>query len=295
VSATTYRLQLLAAAVLFSTGGAAIKATALGGWQIASFRSGIAALAIALLLPASRRGWNARVFLVGIAYAATLVLFVLANRMTTAANTIFLQATAPLYILLLAPWLLREPIRRRDVLYMGAVAVGLALFFVGTEPPVATAPDPLRGNVLAALSGVCWALTVVGLRWMGRQPEGGGSPLATVVVGNLIAFAACLPMALPVPAVGAVDWLVVGYLGVFQIGLAYAFMSAAIRHVPALEAATLLLVEPALNPIWAWLAHGERPSAWAIAGGMLILGATITKTWWDGRAVPPVRSVEPRS
>jgi drug/metabolite transporter, DME family len=295
VSATTHRLQLLAAAVLFSTGGAAIKATTLGGWQIAGFRSGIAALALALLLPSSRRHWNWRVLLVGVAYAATLILFVLANRLTTAANTIFLQSTAPLYILLLGPWLLRESIRRQDLVFMVAVGLGLGLFFVGAETPVATAPDPFRGNLLAALSGICWALTVVGLRWMGRQPEGGGSPLATVVAGNLIAFLVCLPLALPVPAVGATDWLVIAYLGVFQIGLAYAFMSAAIRHVPALEAATLLLVEPALNPIWAWLAHDERPSAWAIAGGALILSATLAKTWWDGRAIPPVRAVEPRN
>jgi drug/metabolite transporter, DME family len=289
VSATTHRVQLIAAAALFSTGGAAIKATELGGWQIASFRSGIAALALVLLLPAARRGWNGRVLLVGVAYAATLVLFVLANRLTTAANTIFLQSTAPLYLLLLGPLVLREPIRRQDFLFMLAVGGGLVLFFAGSETPVATAPDPVRGNVLAALSGVCWAFTVVGLRWMGRQPEGGGSPLATVVAGNLIAFLACLPMALPVPAVAATDWLVVAYLGVFQIGLAYYLMTAAIRHVPALEAATLLLVEPALNPIWAWLAHGERPSNWALAGGALILGATLLKTWWDGRALPPPR------
>jgi len=284
------RLQLLAAAALFSTGGAAIKATALGGWQIAGFRSGIAALALVLLLPAARRGWNWRVFMVGVAYAATLILFVLANRLTTAANTIFLQSTAPLYILLLGPLLLKEPIRRQDLVFMVAVAAGMGLFFLGAETPVATAPDPVRGNILAALSGVCWAFTVVGLRWMGRRPDG-GSALATVVAGNGIAFLACLPMALPVPAVGAVDWLVIVYLGVFQIGLAYVFMTAAIRHVPALEAATLLLVEPALSPIWAWLAHGEQPSAWAIGGGSLILAATIVKTWWDGRAVPPPRAV----
>jgi drug/metabolite transporter, DME family len=293
VSTSTHRLQLLAAAALFSTGGAAIKATTLGGWQIAGFRSGIAALALLLLLPAARRGWNARVLLVGVAYAATLILFVLANRLTTAANTIFLQSTAPLYILLLGPWLLREPIRRRDLAFMAAVGLGLVLFFVGAETPVATAPDPARGNLLAALSGICWAFTVVGLRWMGRQEEGGGSPLATVVAGNLIALLVCLPMALPVPAAGMLDWLTIVYLGVFQIGLAYVFMTAAIRHVPALEAATLLLIEPALSPIWAWLAHDERPSAWAIAGGLLILGATLVKTWWDGRAIPPVRAVGP--
>ena len=99
------RLQLLAAAVLFSTGGAAIKATTLTAWQVASFRSGVAALAVLLLVPAARRGFSPKVFLVSIAYAATMVLFVASNKATTAANAIFLQSAAPLYVLLLAPWL----------------------------------------------------------------------------------------------------------------------------------------------------------------------------------------------
>jgi DME family drug/metabolite transporter len=279
------RLQLLAAAALFSTGGAAVKATALTGWQVASFRSGIAALAILLLVPAARRGWSWRVLLVGLAYAATMILFVTANKLTTAANTIFLQASAPLYVLLLGPLLLREPIRRNDVAFMAVVGLGLALFFVGVEPPVVTAPDPARGNLLALLSGAFWALTIVGLRWLESRPgsgeagDSGGSALATVAAGNTIAFVIALPMALPVAVAGPGDWLVVAYLGVFQIGLAYLLLTRAIRHVPALETSVLLLAEPALNPIWAWIVHGETPSAWSLAGGSLILGATLLRTW----------------
>ena len=182
------RLQLAAAAVLFSTGGAAIKAAAFTGWQIASFRSGVAAVAILLLTPEARRGWSVRAVLVGLAYAACLTLFVLANRLTTAANTIFLQSTAPLYLLVLGPWLLKEPIRRQDVGFMAAVGLGLALFFVSAEPPVATAPDPVTGNLLALTSGFFWALTVCGLRWMGAAGGEHGSPVAAVVSGNLTAF-----------------------------------------------------------------------------------------------------------
>ncbi|HET7603618.1 MAG TPA: EamA family transporter, partial [Gemmatimonadales bacterium] len=105
------RLQLVLAAALFSTGGAAIKAASLTGYQVASFRSGIAALTLFLLLPQARRGYTWRSMAVGVTYAATLLLFVLANKLTTSANTIYLQSTAPLYILLLAPLLLKEPIR----------------------------------------------------------------------------------------------------------------------------------------------------------------------------------------
>ena len=109
------RLQLVFAALLFSTGGAAIKASTLSGWQVASFRSGVAALTLLLLVPAARRGWGWRPALVGVAYAATLILFVTANKLTTSANTIFLQATSPVYLLLLGPLFLKEPVRRSDL------------------------------------------------------------------------------------------------------------------------------------------------------------------------------------
>jgi DME family drug/metabolite transporter len=148
---TRHRLQLLGAALLFSTGGAAVKATELNAWQVAGFRSIVAALAIFLLMPAARRGWTWHVVPVGIAYATTLTLFVTSNKLTTSANAIFLQATAPLYMLLLGPLLLREQVRRRDLGFMAPVAIGLALVFVGATPPTSeTATNPALGNVLAA-------------------------------------------------------------------------------------------------------------------------------------------------
>jgi drug/metabolite transporter, DME family len=277
------RLQLAAAAALFSTGGAAIKAADFTGWQTTSLRSGIAAVAILLLTAEARRGWTGRTVLVGFAYAACLTLFVLANRLTTAANTIFLQSTAPLYLLVLSPWLLREPIRRQDLGFMAAVAVGLVLFFVSVDSPMATAPDPVRGNVLAAVSGLFWAITVCGLRWLGTGGGSHGSPVAAVVSGNLTACLVALPMALPLGGHGAVDWAVVAYLGVFQIALAYVLVTSALRHIPALEASLILLIEPVLNPVWAWIFQGERPGAWALVGGAIILGATTLKGWLDAR------------
>jgi drug/metabolite transporter, DME family len=279
------RLQLLGAALLFSTGGAAIKAVAFTGWQIASFRSGMAALALLLMTPAARRDWSWQAALVGVAYAGCLTLFVLANRLTTAANTIFLQSTAPLYLLVLAPWLLKEPVRREDIGFMLAVGVGLMLFFVGVETPAATAPDPVQGNLLALASGFCWALAVCGLRWLTAK-EGRGSPLAAVVSGNLTAFLVSLPLALPVGAHSVTDWSLVAYLGVFQIALAYVFVTRAINHIPALEASVILLLEPVLNPIWAWVIQGEVPGVWALLGGAIILGATTAKSWVERRVAP---------
>jgi DME family drug/metabolite transporter len=281
-SAFSSRLRVLAAAALFSSGGAAIKAASLNAWQVAGFRSVVAAVALFLMLPESRRRPPVRVLVVGVAYALTMVLFVLSNKLTTSASAIFLQSTAPLHVLLLSPWLLKERVRQADLVYMGVLALGLGFFFVGLDPVSATAPNPALGNVLATLSGVTWALTVMGLRAVGRSGFD-WSPSAAVW-GNIIACLICLPVALPVESSRPVDWLVIAYLGVFQIALAYVFLIRGLRQVTALEASLLLLLEPVLNPIWAWMAHGERPGAWSIAGGVLILAATLAKSAWDSRA-----------
>ena len=129
------RLGVIAAAAVFSTGGAAIKLTALSGTQVACFRSAIAALAVLALAPESRRGWTWRTWVASLAYAACLTLFVLANKLTTSANTIFLQSAAPFYLLLLGPWLLKERVRQADLIVLGAMAAGLACVFLGTVPP----------------------------------------------------------------------------------------------------------------------------------------------------------------
>jgi drug/metabolite transporter (DMT)-like permease len=272
------RLLLVAAAILFSTGGAAIKAATLTGWQVACFRSGIAAMVLLAALPQARRGWRLPVAPVAAAYAATLVAFVMANRLTTSANAIFLQSTAPLYLLLLGPLLLKEPIHRAGLFYMLAVAAGLALFFIGSQPALATAPDPPRGNIVALFSGLAYALTLAGLRWVSRRPEHDVG-LSAVAMGNALACVATLPMALPLRSLSFADGTVILYLGVFQIGLAYLCVTRAMRHVTAFEANTVLLLEPALNPVWAWMVHGERPPAMALTGGAIILSATLLHTW----------------
>jgi len=276
-SSLRHRLLLVAAAFLFSTGGAAIKAASLSAWQIASFRSGIAAVFLFAAIPETRRGWHARMLPVAACYAATLITFVLANRLTTAAATIFLQSAAPLYVLLLGPLLLHEPSRRRDAAFVLAVVLGIAFCFVGSPHAVLTAPDPRRGNLVALASGLFYALMLIGLRWLARGGASGAAT-ATVALGNAIACVAALPLALPVSHISAPDAAVILYLGTVQIGIAYVCLARGIRHVPAVQAAALLMVEPALNPVWTWLAHHENPGAWALAGGAVILSATLWNT-----------------
>jgi len=282
------RLQLVLAATCFSTAGAAIKWCGFGAWQIAAIRALVAMLAILALIPEARHRWSWHVGLVGLAYAAAGLLFVFANKLTTAANTVFLQATNPLFVVVLAPWLLRERVRAADLAFMGVLAAGLALLFVGGQRHFTTAPDPFLGNVLAAGSAVAWAFTVTGYRWLARLGGSGadhGSIAAAAACGNLIVFLVCLPGALPFAAGRATDWLIVIYLGVFQLGLAYVFLSRAITRVPALEASLFLLVEPVLSPVWAWLAHGETPGSLAVIGGAVILTATVLKAWTDTQVV----------
>jgi len=282
------RLRVLAAAALFSSGGAAIKAVHLTAWQVASFRSGVATLAFLLLLPETRRRPTPRVLGVGAVYAATMILFVQANKLTTAASAIFPQATAPLWVVLLSPWLLGERIRMRDVVYMLVLAAGLACFFIGIDPVSATAPNPFLGNVLASLSGLTWAFTIMGLRALGRNSAKGErwGP-ASALWGSIFACLGCLPMALPVGPSTPQDWLIVAYLGLFQIALAYVFLIRGIERISAVEASLLLLLEPVLNPIWAWIVHGEKPGAWSLTGGAILLLATAVKSWVDTRPARP--------
>jgi len=276
------RLMVLGAAMLFSTGGAAVKACGMSGWQIASFRSGLAALALVILLPAARRNWTRRTWAVGLAYSGTMILFVVANKMTTAANTIFLQDTAPLYILILSPLMLNEKGRKSDLFFMAVLGAGMSLFFVGVQQATVTAPRPMLGNILALAAGICWALTLIGIRKLGRDGRGEGAS-AAIACGNLLAFLIALPPALPLHAASTGDWAAVAFLGLFQIALAYVLLTRGMRRVGALEASLLLLVEPVLNPIWAYFFHNEIPTTWAILGGAVVLGATAGKTVFDER------------
>jgi drug/metabolite transporter (DMT)-like permease len=271
-----------AAALLFSTGGAAVKATTLTGWQTAGFRSLIAATALVLLIPEARKGWSRRIVLPAMTYAATLVLFVLANKLTTSASAIFLQSTAPAYLLLLGPLVLKEPLRRKDLWFGAVLAAGIAMFFQSGDPGTATAPDPIRGNLLATLSGASWACTLVALRWLAHAQKESGA-LATVTLGNLFAFLVCAPMAFPV-SWSVPDAAAILYLGVIQIGLGYVCLTRGVRSVPAFEASILLMVEPVMNPVWTWLLHSERPGAWATAGCLIVLAATLTHLIWAARA-----------
>jgi drug/metabolite transporter, DME family len=208
---------------------------------------------------------------------------VVATKLTTSANAIFLQSTAPLYMLALGPAVLGEKTRRVDMMIFAGIAAGVVILLRGSPAATSSAGYPALGNLIALFAGFTWALTLTGLRWLGKRDADPAAATATVVIGNLIAFVTCLPMALPMHEVRAFDAEVLVYLGVFQIALAYVCLTRSVRRVPGFEAATLLLLEPVFNPLWTWMVRGERPGLSAMAGGALILAAALGGTWWKTR------------
>lgn len=277
------RWQAVAAAALFSTGGAAIKALSLTPWQVGCYRSALAGLVVLLLLPASRQGWSLRLLPGALAYAGALGFFALANRMTTSANAIYLQSTAPLFVAFFSPLLLQERFPRRQLPALALIAAGLGLCLWGNAQEAGTAlsPNPSLGNIMALGSGVCWALSLTFLRQQSRAASSGqDNSLTLVAMGNLcnvviLFWPATLgsPGGTPWLPTGK-DWLLLLYLACMQVALPYWLLSRCLRRLKATEAGILLLVEPLLNPVWTWALLGELPGLTALIGGLLILSAT---------------------
>jgi drug/metabolite transporter (DMT)-like permease len=171
---------------------------------------------------------------------------------------------------------------------MVAVALGMLSCFAGWPAATATAPDPVRGNLLGFVCSITWAFTLIVLRYIQRDHSRPGLGMSAVAVGNLVASVAAMPFAWPFPDASTGEWATIVYLGVCQIGLAYVFLTAAIRHLPALEVSLLLLIEPVLNPVWTWILRGEHPGTWTITGGAIILTATALRSLRDARVAAKV-------
>jgi drug/metabolite transporter (DMT)-like permease len=264
------RLEILAAAVLWSTAGAAMKLTGLSGWQVGCGRSAFAAAFVFLAFRAARTRPDRKILLASLAYAGTVLLFSVANKLTTAANAIFIQDTAPLWVVMLSPLLLHERPSRGELLSIPVYGLGLALFFLDE-----LSAGQVAGNFVALASGVAFALCIISLRGLGTRA------VAAVAWGNVIAALVAAPLWAAGPTPTVLDLVLLAYLGIFQLGLAYALFARGVLHTPAVEASLLVLLEPVLNPIWTFLFAGERPGPWALTGGAIVLGATAVRTVWS--------------
>ncbi len=258
-------ILLLLAALCWSLGGVLIKSIDWPPMAVAGGRSAIAIPIILLCVGRPRFTFSAPQIGGALGYAGTVILFVFATRMTTAANAIFLQYTAPIYVALIGRWYLGERASRIDWLVIAVALFGIALFFMDR---LTTAG--MWGNIIALGSGLCFASVALFLR-----KEKAGSPVASIVLGNIIVALAGLPFMLQAPSLGEGGLWRLVLLGTVQLGLPYVFYAIAIKQVTALEATLIPLLEPVLNPLWVMLALGERPGPWAIVGGLLVLAAVL--------------------
>ena len=262
VSRLKYPLLLMGIAIMWSTSGLCVKQIDWNPLAIAGVRSGIAAVVIFAFHRKAKICWNFSLVSGAVSYALMVLTFVVAVKLTTAANAIMLQYTAPVYIAVLAALFLREKPHYSDWLTIAVVIGGMLLFFRDQM-----APGGMTGNFIAIFSGVMSAVFTVSMR---SQKD--GSPIASVLFGNILAFI-CGAYFMFDGAPGLNGWLILAYLGCFQIGLTFMLYSVAIKHVTALEASIITMVEPLLNPLWVFLIIGEQPGQWALVGGAIILVA----------------------
>ncbi len=255
-------LLLISAAVVWSFGGLLIKLVSLGPLATAGARSAIAAVVIWGFARGERIRFTGNLVMGAVAYAGTVSLFVAATKMTTAANAILLQYTAPVWVALLTPWLLKEKIRAVDWWTIAVVLAGMTFFFLGR-----LSTDGTIGNLLAITSGFFFALTVVFLR-----RDHAGSPLQIVLFGNIVTAFIGIP-ALASETFAGADLLWLLLLGVGQLGIGYILFVRGVRRVPAIESALIPILEPILNPFWVAILQGETPTSYAVLGGAVVVGA----------------------
>jgi len=258
---------LLITAVLWSLGGVLVKSIDWNPMAIAGTRS-----AIALPVIIACVGWPgfrfSRLQIGGaIAYAGTVIFFVLATRLTTAANAIFLQYTAPIYVAIAAYWWLGERTRRIDWVVIGVALCGIAVFFFDE-----LTTEGLWGIIAALGSGVAFASLVLCLR-----KDRAGSPVAAVMLGNFMTAVIGLPFMIATELPSTQGWMALALLGTVQLGISYVLYTIAIKRVTAMEATLIPLLEPILNPLWVMLLVGERPGPWASVGGALVIGAVLVR------------------
>lgn len=278
------RLCLVLAAVLFSTGAVALKSLTMDPLPRACMRSGTAAVFLFLLLPNARRRPSLRTLLLSCVFALSTSSTVMAVSNAPAATALFLQAISPGLVLIGGALFLKERMQRTDFVSLSLIAAGFTCLMLAPHAASETAPDPARGLAFACVGAVAWACVVLGLRRASSLSTADGDASQQAIAwGNAIACFATLLLAWPLPSVGARDVLVIGYLGVFQIGLAYALLVRGLRSVPAFQASMLLLLEPVLTPVWTFFVHGERPHAWTICGGALALSGSAANAFFASR------------
>jgi drug/metabolite transporter (DMT)-like permease len=255
-------------ALLWSSGGLFIKLITLSPMQISFFRCLIAALVFLVIFKSKVLKLNPLALLNSISYAIVLILFVYATKTTTAANAIFLQSTAPIYVLIFEPILTKSKYEKINIITISVCFIGMILFFVGE-----LSPGDINGNLAALLAGLAFASFFLGM----KKNEGKFSE-ASIFYGNILVTIFCIPFIMNLQSLNINDLAMVSFLGIFQIAIPYALFSYGIQRIKAVEASIISMFEPVLNPIWVFFGYGEIPKLNAITGGVIIISAITIKT-----------------
>ena len=261
-------LAVFLTAILWSSGGLFIKLISLDSMELSFFRCAIAAVVFALMFRKRILKLNSLALLNSFAYAAVLILFVIATKTTTAANAIFLQSTAPIYVLIFEPLLTKTKWKRINIITIVVCFLGMILFFMGD-----LTPGDIKGNIAALLAGVAFAAFFLGMKK--NEPQYGES---SIFYGNVLVALICIPFITDMNSISVQDFAMVSFLGVFQIAFAYALFSYGLKRIIAVEASIISMFEPVLNPIWVFIGYGEVPSFYAIIGGIIIMTAITVRT-----------------
>ncbi|MCS5652389.1 MAG: DMT family transporter [Candidatus Marinimicrobia bacterium] len=260
-------LMLVMTGIMWSTGGLLIKIIPWPPMAISGIRGGIAALTIFLLTGNLKFTWSRIQVAAAVCYVLVVTLFVIANKLTTAGNSILLQYTAPVYVAIFGYTFLGERSTRIDWVTILVLLTGLTVFFFD-ELTI----SGVLGNVCAILSGMSFAALTILLR---KQKD--GSPSDSILLGNLLTLLVGLPVIVTGVTWDPIPWLLIVVLGVFQLGIPYVLYTTAIKYVTALDAIIYPIIEPILNPIMVFLVLGEVLGSWAIFGGVLVLGGVIVR------------------
>ena len=265
---TSYTI-LIIAALMWSLGGLFIKLVDLNPMAITGIRSLGAAVVLLIYIKKPKLYWNRYFFSGVLAYSMMVILYVISMRLTTAANAIFLEFTAPIYVVAFGYFLLNERINRFDIFAMVIIFFGMGLFFM----------DELSlygfwGNILALLAGVCLALVTVLIR---KEKE---SAFEIVFFGNVLTTIICFPFIIQgFSSTTQVDWFIIFGLGIFQLGIPYLLYTTALKYVSALDAILVGMLEPVFNPIWVYLFVGEAMGEWAFIGAALVIIGTLGRVF----------------
>lgn len=254
-------LYVFIAALLWSTGGVFIKLISLNTFQLSFFRSLLSALTILVIFRKQALLFNKMTFFNAMFYAEILILFVLAAKTTTVANAIFLQYCAPVFVFIFEPLILKTKFEKTNLITIVISVIGMILFFSGELQP-----GDLNGNIIAILSGMAFAAFLIGMRKNGPQYQ-----FATIFYGNVLIAVICSFSLFKLETLLIGDMIMVTYMGIFQIGIAYIIFSYGLKRVNATEASLISMIEPVLNPVWTFFGYGEIPSINSIIGGIIIL------------------------